>query len=170
MDNPDQFGIPNKNTALQKAFLYIIQKDFYGGYKIKDNYLIAFSLEFARNLTYPGDGTPQWQAIGQDNAHIGIAVHDEADLHFITGLSVTVTVLDHNEYLIGSYKHPLLHRPNFHHYGRNWKLPGDGLYTLRIRVETPPNMLRDEANRRIYSARVDVEFRNIAIKTGQKTR
>ncbi len=159
----------NQNDALQRALTFIVQKDFYDGYKIQANYLIAYSLESARKLTYQKDGAPTWLAPGEDNLHIGIAVHDDSDVHFISGLSVTVTVLDHNRYLLGSFKHPLLYRPNYRHYGRNWKLPGDGLYTLRIRVETPLEMLHDEINGQTYSARVEVEFRDVAIHTRKTT-
>ena len=121
-----------QNKAFKEAFDYIIQKDSYGGHRIKGGYLIAYSLELARNLTYPGEGDPQWQDLREENAHIGIAVHDAVDLHFITGLLVTVTVIDEGGYLVGSFEQPLLERPNLYHYGRNWKLPGDGKYSLRI--------------------------------------
>ncbi|HMN58879.1 MAG TPA: iron transporter [Anaerolinea sp.] len=156
-----------QNRAIKKAFRYILQKDFYGGYKYGGNYLIAYSVEFARNLIFPGDGSPQRQSIHQENAHIGIAIHDETDLHFISGLTVTVTITDHNGIAIGSFKHPLLRRPNFRHYGRNWILPGDGKYSLQIRVETPVSVLRNEKTERTYITPIEVEFHNVTIRTGR---
>jgi len=160
--------LEENNKAFDEAFDYIIQKAFYGGHKIEGGYLIAYSIEYARNLIYPGEGDPQWQDLREENAHIGIAVHDETDLHFIKGLSVNVTVIEQSGILIGSFNHPLLERPNLYHYGRNWKLPGDGIYTLRVKVETPEFMTRDEINEKAYSTPVEVEFKNVTIKTGQK--
>ncbi len=133
----DEHISEEQNKTFKEAFDYIIQKNSYVGHRIKGGYLIAYSLEFARNLTSPGEGDPRWQDLRDENAHIGIAVHDANDLHFIEGLSVNVTVIDEEGYVVGTLDHPLLERPNLYHYGRNWKLPGDGKYTLRIKVETP---------------------------------
>ena len=157
-----------QKKALKEEFDYFIQKNAYSGQKIKGNYLIAYSLEYARNLTYPGEGGPEWKDLHEENAHIGIAVHDATDYHFVAGLTVFVTVLDKDGLTIGSFEHPLLQRPNLYHYGRNWILPGDGKYTLQVRVETPENMLQDEKSGKIYTTPVAVVFKNVTIKTGQK--
>ena len=150
-----------------RAFDYAFQKDLYGGEKIRGGYLIAYSLEYARKLIYLPDNAPQWQDIHHENVHIGIAVHDEDDLHFVKGLTVTVTVIDANGFLIGSFEHALLNRPHLQHYGRNWALPGDGTYTLHVKVVTPEHQLKNVDTGKFYLSPVIVEFSHVAIKTGQ---
>ena len=49
--------------------------------------------------------------------------------------------------------------PPMDHYGRNWNVPDDGEYTLRVRVEPPTFMRHDEVNGRRFTELVDVEFR-----------
>jgi uncharacterized protein involved in high-affinity Fe2+ transport len=63
---------------------------------------------------------------------------------------------------------PFLWHPGLHHYGRNIKVPGDGRYTLRVRVAPPALMRHDEANGRRYAATVEVEVKDVAIKTGRE--
>jgi hypothetical protein len=164
----DEYIHEGQNKALREEFDYIIQKNAYSGQKIKGNYLIAYSLEYARKITFPGEGDPHYQDLSEENAHIGIAVHDATDFHFVSGLTVYVTVVDKNGFSIGSFEHPLLQRPNLYHYGRNWILPGDGKYTLRVKIETPENMLHNEKSELTYPTTVEVVFKNVIIKTGQK--
>jgi hypothetical protein len=157
-----------RERAFEEELDYIIQKNAYRGHRIEGNYLIAYSLEYARDLTYGEEGDPQWQKLHEENAHIGIAVHDATNLRFITGLTVFVTVATQSGDVIGSFEHPFLKRPNLYHYGRNWKLPGDGRYTLQVRIEIPDAVLRKEYPERALLTPVEVEFKNVAIKTGQK--
>jgi hypothetical protein len=154
--------------ALVREFDYYVQKDSYQGHKINGGYLIAFSTEYARNLSFPSKGRPRWQSLKKENAHIGIAVHDEKDLHFIVGLTVTVSVMDSNGNDIGTKIHPLLLRPGLYHYGVNWVLPGDGEYTIHVKIETPETMLYNEENNTRYLTSNEVNFFHVNIKTGQK--
>ena len=49
--------------------------------------------------------------------------------------------------------------PKTYHYGRNWKVPGDGEYTLRVHIEPPTFMRHDELNGRRFEEPVDVELK-----------
>ena len=157
-----------QKMALFAEMDFIIQRHCYEGQKVQGNFLIAYSLEFARNLTYSSEGDLQFQKLNGENAYICIAVHDAADLHFIKKLAVRVTVLDQKGFVTGSFNHPLIERPDFYHYGRNWNLPGDGKYTLRVRIEVPDGVESDENSVQVSSLPVEVEFKNVDIKTGQK--
>jgi hypothetical protein len=55
-----------------------------------------------------------------------------------------------------------------HHYGRNWHVPADGDYTLRIRIEAPTFHRHDKKNGQCFAEAVEVEFSNVKIETGQK--
>jgi hypothetical protein len=63
---------------------------------------------------------------------------------------------------------PFLWHPWLYHHGLNWKLPGDGAYIIRVLVEPPDFMRHDKINGRRYAEPVEVEFRNVQIRTGQK--
>ena len=54
-----------------------------------------------------------------------------------------------------------------YHYGRNWKVPGDGEYTLRVRVDPPRFMRHDEINGKRFIETVETQFAGVRVKTGQ---
>ena len=45
-----------------------------------------------------------------------------------------------------------------YHYGRNWKVPADGEYTLKVHIEPPTFMRHDEINGCRFTKPVDAEF------------
>ena len=55
-----------------------------------------------------------------------------------------------------------------YHYGRNWIVPSDGGYTLRVRVEPPTFMRHDEVNGKRFIEPVEVEFTGVRIETGKE--
>lgn len=55
---------------------------------------------------------------------------------------------------------------NPYHYARNWDLPEDGGYTLRVHVDPPTFMRHDEINGRRFTEPVDVEFAGVRIERG----
>lgn len=113
-------------------------------------------------------GQLHWQEPEQENAHLEVCVRDAADGRFIPGLDVYATLLDSSGNEVGTHQQPFLWHPWLFHYGRNWILPGDGTYTLRVRFD-PPNFGRhDKTNGQRYTQPVEVEFRDIQIETGQK--
>ncbi|MCL4302561.1 MAG: iron transporter [Anaerolineae bacterium] len=95
-------------------------------------------------------------------------VRDAADGRFIPGLTVYATLLDSAGREIGTHQQPFLWHPWLYHYGRNWHVPGDGQYTLRVRVEAPDFMRHDKINGQRFATPVTVEFDGVKIETGQK--
>jgi hypothetical protein len=61
----------------------------------------------------------------------------------------------------------MLWHPWIYHYGRNWEVPGEGDYTVHVRIEAPTFMRHDHENGKRYAKPVEVAFtRHIA--PGQK--
>ena len=92
---------------------------------------------------------------------------DAADGRFVPGVRVTATLVTSGGDEVGTYEHPLLWHPMLYHYGRNWTVPGDGDYTLRVHVEPPQFMRHDDVNGRRFCAPADVEFSPVKVRTGQ---
>lgn len=139
-----------------------------GGEKKAGNYVVAYAVENAEGMYKLKDGELKWQKPGKKNSHIEISVRDGADDRFIPQLDVTVTVLDESGKEIGSHKQEFLWHPWLFHYGRNWELPGDGKYTLKVDIKAPKFMRHDKKNGLRFAEDVQVVFENVKIKTGQK--
>ncbi len=158
----------DQGQAYQKALENMANKEAHGETKAAGNFQVSYAVEKAEGMYHKMDGSLIWKEPDQENAHIEIAVQDGADLRFIPGLNVSVTVLDNAGKEIGAHQQPFLWHPWLFHYGRNWELPGDGEYTLRVHIDAPDFMRHDKKNGQRYSNPVDVEFKNVKIKTGQK--
>ena len=157
-----------QGQAFQKTLKYMANKESHGESKPAGNYQVSYAIEKAEGLYHKLDGALVWQEPTNENSHIEITVQDGADLRFIPGLTVQVTVLDNTGKEIGSHEQPFLWHPWLFHYGRNWVLPGDGQYTVRVHIDAPDFMRHDKKNGKRYGDPVDVEFTNVRIKTGQK--
>jgi uncharacterized protein involved in high-affinity Fe2+ transport len=94
-------------------------------------------------------------------------VRDAGDGRFVPGVRVCATLVDADGNEVGTHEQPLLWHPMIYHYGRNWELPSDGRYTLRVRVEPPTFMRHDEVNGRRFTVPVEVEFRDVKVERGQ---
>lgn len=96
-----------------------------------------------------------------------VAVCDAADGRLIPGLEVEATLTGPDGEDLGTHPLPLLWHPYLCHYGRNWKVPGEGAYTLGVRFPAPAFARHDEKNgRRSAEGAVHV-FENVSIKDGQ---
>lgn len=95
------------------------------------------------------DGRLTWHNPDQENAHVEVVVCDAADGRFIPGLHVTATMVSPSGDVLGPYGQELVWHPMLYHYARNWTLPEDGEYTLRVHVDPPTFMrhCRDHAER-----------------------
>jgi hypothetical protein len=69
---------------------------------------------------------------------------------------------------IGRHKQPFIWHPWLYHYGLNWRVPGDGKYTLNVHIKAPQFMRHDEKNGKRYAGDVEVTFKNVKIQTGRK--
>jgi hypothetical protein len=138
-----------------------------GGERRAGDYLIGYAVERAEGMyRWTGDGV-EWTEPGDDNCHVEVSVRDAGDGRFVPDCRVTVTLGAADGTGIGTHEQPMLWHPMLYHYGRNWRVPGDGRYTLRIRVDPPTFMRHDEVNGRRFLEPVEVEFTDVEITTGQ---
>lgn len=138
-----------------------------GGMQTVDQYLVAYAIEEAEGMYAWRDGELEWQEPEDENLHVEIVVADASDGRFVPCLQVTGTLIDPNGNEVGTHEHPLLWHPMLYHYGRNWTVPCDGEYTLRVHVEPPRFMRHDEINGRRWQAPVDAVFENVKVERGQ---
>ena len=103
----------------------------------------------------------------RQHVHVEAAVRDAADGRFVPSLKVTATLVDPNGQEVGTHEQPLIQRPMIYHYGRNWTVPTDGDYTMRVRIEPPTFRRHDEINGRRFKEPVEVEFQPVNIKCGK---
>ena len=159
-----------QGDALRKALLHMTRKEAEGGAERRaGDYLVAYAVEEAEGLYHRRpDGELEWREPEEENVHVEVAVCDGADGRFVPGLPVTATLVDAGGNEVGTHRQPFLWHPWLYHYGRNWTVPGDGAYTLRVRIDPPYFPRHDKVNGRRYVEPVEVEFRDVRIKTGRK--
>lgn len=138
------------------------------GEKVAGDYRIGFVVEPAEGMYVPRDGKLEWMGPGDANAHIEISVRDSIDGRFLPGLTVHATLIDETGIEVGTHHQPFVWHPWIFHYGRNWRVPGDGTYTLRVRVEPPSFPRHDKLNGQRYTEPAEVEFKDVHIQTGRK--
>jgi hypothetical protein len=139
-----------------------------GGMKRAGDYVIAYAVEDAEGMYQMEDGELFWMEPEEANCHIEISVRDAADNRFIPGLTVYVRLTASDGLDVGRHQQEFLWHPWLYHYGRNWKVPGDGSYTLDVTIKAPHFGRHDPENGKRYAEDVEVTFENIMISTGTK--
>jgi len=137
-----------------------------GGMQVIGDYLVGYAIEDAEGMYHLEDGSLRWHNPDQENAHVEVVVCDAADGRFIPGLHVTATMVSPSGEVIGPYEQELVWHPMLYHYARNWTLPEDGEYTLRVHVDPPTFMRHDEVNGRRFAEPVDAEFTGVSVERG----
>ncbi len=138
-----------------------------GGEQRAGDYLIGYAIEKAEGMYMFDKGELVWTEPERENLHVEVAVRDGGDGRFVPCLDVYATLIDADGNEVGTHKQPMLWHPMIYHYGRNWEVPGDGEYTLRVRVDPPTFMRHDEVNGRRFADPVECEFTGVKVKTGQ---
>ena len=158
-----------QGDAYEKALHYMARQEADdGGEKRAGDYIVAYAVEKAEGLYHLQDGELKWREPDEENCHIEISVRDATDSRFIPALTVSLRVIDSSGKDVGLHQQPFLWHPWLYHYGRNWRVPGDGEYTLQVSIEAPSFPRHDNENGRRYTDDVEVTFENVTIKTGQK--
>lgn len=137
------------------------------GEKNAGDYVVAYSIEDAEDLYHMRDGRLEWHQPEKENCHLEIAVRNAADGRFLPCLTVQATLVDADGSTIGSHPMPFLWHPWIYHYGRNWVVPHDGRYTMKIHIDVPTFPRHDRINGDRFREPVDLEFA-VNIKTGRK--
>jgi hypothetical protein len=139
-----------------------------GGEQRVADYIVGYAVEKAEGLYELRNDELEWQEPQDVNCHVEVSVRDAADDRFIPGLQVQAALIDADGNEIGTHWQHFLWHPWLYHYGRNWRVPGDGEYTLQVRIEPPQFARHDKKNGRRYAEPVLVEFTGVKIKTGRK--
>ena len=113
-------------------------------------------------------GELEWVEPTEENCHIEIAVVDAADGRFIPYLDISVTVTDENGSEVTRFSPQFLWHPGLFHYGQDIKIPGDGTYTLQVKIAPPSFPRHDKVNGKRYAEPVEATFENVQLKTGQE--
>jgi hypothetical protein len=136
-----------------------------GGSRHAGEYMVGYAHEEAEGMYRREGDELVWQE-PDGNIHMEVSVRDAADDRFVPGLKVFLTIVDSDGREVGTEEMPFLWHPWLYHYGKNWTIPGDGSYSLRVRIEPPEFMRHDEKNGKRYSEEVVVEFHDVELETG----
>jgi uncharacterized protein involved in high-affinity Fe2+ transport len=159
----------NQGDTYEKALHHMaFEEADDGDEKSAGDYLVAYAIEHAEGMYEYDNGELVWRNPDEENLHVEVSVRDGSDGRFIPGLIVYATLIDANGREVGTHQQPFLWHPWLYHYGRNWIIPGDGEYTLRVHIEPPQWARHDKKNGKRYADPVDVEFTGLQVKTGQK--
>ncbi len=156
-----------QGEAYGQALKYMVEEVAHdGGMKQAGEYTVGYAIEEAEGLYQFHDGQLTWQNPEDENVHVEIAVRDAADGRFVPAMTVTATLVTPSGQELGPYEHELVWHPMLYHYARNWTVPQDGEYTLRVHIDPPTFMRHDEVNGRRFVQPVDVEFTGVKIQRG----
>ena len=157
-----------QRDAFGQAVEHMTKQEAHAAEQPAGDYRVGSAVEHAEGMYALRDGQLHWHEPQDENLHLEIVVRDGADGRFIPGLTVHATLINGSGVEVGTHEQPFLWHPWLYHYGRNWRVPGDGQYTLRVRVEPPAFIPHEKTNGRRFAEPVEVEFRTITIETGQK--
>lgn len=167
--NEEQIKLVKKQgDAFQEALKNMTQDEAQGQQMVAGDYIIAWANEKAEGMYVMQNGNLMWEEPKTQNTHLEITVCNAADGRFLPGLLVFVTLIEKNGNIVGTHQQSFLWHPWLFHYGRNWKVPNEGPYTLRIRVEAPDFPRHDKVNGKRFEQPVEVEFKNIKLELGKK--
>ena len=157
-----------EGEAYLKSLEYMANEVAHSGdMKRAGDYIVAFAQEEAEGMYHMRDGELEWVEPDEENCHFEVAVLDATDHRFVPYLAIELTVEDGEGNTVGTREMPFVWHPGLFHYGANWKVPGDGIYTLKIHIDAPDFMRHDETNGKRYAQAVDVEFHEVSVDTGQ---
>jgi hypothetical protein len=137
-----------------------------GGEQGAGEYRIGYAVEKAEGMYERTGENLHWREPDTENLHVEVSVRDRSDGRFVPCVRVLATLVGPDGEEIGTHEQPLVWHPMLYHYGRNWTVPADGRYVLRVRVEPPEFMRHDEVNGRRFTSPVEVEFRDVIVRRG----
>lgn len=158
-----------QGEAYGRALAHMVDEVAHDGAEQRaGDYLVGYAIEDAEGMYHVRGGELVWHNPESANAHVEITVRDAADGRFVPGLQVRAMLITPSGEALGPFPQELVWHPMLYHYARNWELPEDGEYTLRVRIEPPTFMRHDEINGRRFAEPVDVEFPTVTIARGQE--
>ena len=166
---PDQLEIARAQGGTYAEALKAMDEESGAVTQRAGDYLVAFVQENAEGMYELADRRLVWREAAEEaNVHLEIAVADAADGRFVPGLDITLSVLEGDRELFTTAM-PFLWHPYLYHYGSNARVPGEGPYTVRVRIEAPTYMRHDPVNGKRYEQPVELVFADRPFKPGRKT-
>ena len=134
-----------EGQAYHRSLLYMAQEVADSGAQQRaGDYIVAYAQERAEGMyLLRSEGELEWVEPSEENCHLEISVSDAGDQRFVPYLSIEAILIAHDGENIGPFDVPFVWHPGLYHYGCNIKVPGDGRYTLRVRI-SPPTFMRHE--------------------------
>ena len=165
---PDQLEIARAQGQTYAEALEAMDEESGAVTQRAGDYLVAFVQENAEGMYELADGRLVWREAAEEaNVHLEIAVADAADGRFVPALDITLTVLDGDRELFTTTM-PFLWHPYLYHYGSNARVPGEGPYTVRVRIDPPTFMRHDPVNGKRYEQPVELVFADRRFTPGRK--
>ncbi|HSD85519.1 MAG TPA: hypothetical protein VLG46_16785 [Anaerolineae bacterium] len=130
------------------------------------DYAITYAIGPAQGSYELADNDLYWREPRSENIYLQIAVCDAIDQRFIPDLTIYATLINSARAIVGVRRQPFVWHPALYHYGSNWRVLQDGMYTLKVRLEAPAFSRRDKDVGRRYLEPVEVEFHRVLIDTG----
>ncbi|WP_417309872.1 iron transporter [Devosia sp.] len=159
----------DEGAAYQRSLSYMVEQVADNGAKTTEgDYLIGIAQERAEGMYHLEGGELVWREPDEENCHLEVSVADAGDHRFIPALDITATMTSPDGEEIGPVTVPFLWHPGLYHYGINLKVPGDGRYTVRVKIAPPSFMRHDKKNGKRFADPVEVEFTDFEITTGQE--
>lgn len=156
----------NQGAAYRKA-LEAMQQEATVVSQPAGDYVLWLVAEKAEGLYILQNGKLVWTEPGEANAHLEVAPQDAGDGRFVPGLDVSLALTAPDGTTVGKETIPFVWHPWLYHYGKNWKVPGDGTYRATVTIAPFPYDRHDQTNGNRYAEPVTAEF-EIDITTGQK--
>lgn len=129
-------------------------------------YLIGYAVERAEGMYEAGTEGLEWRPPGDANLHVEVTVRDGSDGRFVPGVRVLVTLTDPSGIDLGTEELPMVWHPMLLHYGRNWTVPADGVYAMKVRVEPPAFPRHDRVNGRRFTQPAECTFSAVRLNRG----
>lgn len=102
------------------------------------------------------------------NSHVEVAVMDSLTGRFVPGLHITASLTDASGHHLGNHLEPFMWHPWLWHYGANWRIPHNGLYTVHVHFGPPDFARYGKKVGDIMSRPVDLDFHGQKLISGEK--
>ena len=168
--NARQLELARRQGAALGAALDAMDQESDSGVIVEQrgDYEIGVAVEEAEGMWHRHDDELVWENPEDENCHVEVCVRDRADGRFVPGLEVAVTLIGPDGSEVGTHEQPFLWHPWLYHYGRNWRVPAEGEYRIRVRIRPPEFKRHDHENGHRYLDPVEVEFEGVEIEPGRK--
>src|SRR5690554_6710405 len=126
--------------------------------KEQGDYIITVLAKKAEGYYKVINKSLKWQNPEKDeNIHIEIIVREKETLRFVPDIEVFCSLENKRFNFKRECDQPYIWHPFINHYGRNWKIPGDGIYKAAVSINIPKFNRHDEIRGKVFTKDFYVE-------------